>query len=833
MQRASAFAWIRKLSIVALLAFIGATFMSLPAFAADPGSSSVVPPGARRGTDVEVTFTGNRLADFSGLMLYYPGITVKEAKAINDNSIKATLAIAPDCRIGQHAFRLVTRSGMSNLNLFYVGAMQEIAEVEPNNEFDKPQPIELDCTINGTVVTEDIEYFVVEAKQGERITAEVEGIRLGRAFFDPHVAIFDAERFELDGSDDDSLLWHDAVASIIAPKAGKYIVALRESSFATAGQYRLHVGRFPRPKAAIPAGGKFGSKVEISWIGDKGGIVKETVTLPTERFRYSSIFPQDEMNMPLFAKNEHGISPSPIMFRLGDLDNVVEVEPNNELQQATEFAPPMGLSGVISEEGDVDQFKFQGKKGDVWEIAVHARSIGSPLDSVLTVRRGTNGAQIAQSDDNGRPDSYVRVNIPADDVYTISVADLLRQGGVSFAYRVEVKKVTPKLVLTLPERRQYIDTTNSVAQGNHMAFMVNLQRRDFGGDLTLELKNLPKGVTYETLPVTANMNSVPVIIKAAADAPIDHALVDLVAKPVDTKIPVEGHMTQETMLIRGNNNRLVFGHTADFMATQVAEKLPFRIEIIAPKAPLSRNGAMELKVRAIREGDFKAPIAIRLLYNPPGISSSGGVSIAEGQNEATIPLTANANAEMGSWPIVVVGESSLGNGQLLASSPFSKLNVVDAYFSVAFKPSAAEQGQEGNIAATFTNNVEFKGKAKVELVGLPAESTAEIADITKDTTDLAFVVKTTAKTPAGKHKTVIARVVIPFEGEEIVQMLGPGELRIDTPLPPKPNKPAATPAPKPAAVAAAKPAAPKPLSRLEMLRQDRGDGKAPANNEKK
>ena len=49
---------------------------------------------------------------------------------------------------------------------------------------------------------EDVDYYVVEAKKGERITAEVEGIRLGLTLFDPYVAILDAKRFELASSDD-------------------------------------------------------------------------------------------------------------------------------------------------------------------------------------------------------------------------------------------------------------------------------------------------------------------------------------------------------------------------------------------------------------------------------------------------------------------------------------------------------------------------------------------------------------------------------------------------------------------------------------------------------
>ena len=62
-------------------------------------------------------------------------------------------------------------------------------------------------TVNGIADNEDVDYYVVEAKKGERISAEVEGLRLGISEFDPYVAILDSKRFELGVSDDAALAW--------------------------------------------------------------------------------------------------------------------------------------------------------------------------------------------------------------------------------------------------------------------------------------------------------------------------------------------------------------------------------------------------------------------------------------------------------------------------------------------------------------------------------------------------------------------------------------------------------------------------------------------------
>ena len=76
--------------------------------------------------------------------------------------------------------------------------------------------------------SEDVDYYAFEVKKGERITAEVEGARLGIALFDPYVAIMDAKRFELASSDDAALIWQDAFALVVAPEDGTYLVQVRE-----------------------------------------------------------------------------------------------------------------------------------------------------------------------------------------------------------------------------------------------------------------------------------------------------------------------------------------------------------------------------------------------------------------------------------------------------------------------------------------------------------------------------------------------------------------------------------------------------------------------------
>jgi hypothetical protein len=817
-----------RLTLCSLALFMLASFVCVaPTSAANPSLGSLAPLGAQRGTEVEVTFNGARLGDAKDLLLYYPGITVAEIKAEGETKVKAKLKIAPDCRLGIHAFRIRTATGLTNLRTFNVGPLTEITEKEPNNDFAVPQKIDLDVTVNGSIGNEDVDYFQIDAKKGERITVEVEGIRLGAAFFDPYVAIQTQDRKVLSDCDDLALVWQDGVASSIAPEDGTYIVQVRDSSFSASGSYRLHVGRFPRPTAVIPSGGKLGESLTVRWLGDAAGERSQQITLPGQESRLFGVFCQDE----------RGISPSPNSFRISDLGNVLEAEPNNDAKTATSFEAPMALGGVIGEKDDVDCFKFKCTKGTVYDVRVFARQIRSELDSVLTIDRVSNGARVGSNDDTGGSDSYLKFSAPADDEYIIKINDHGNRGGVDYAYRVEIAPSKPALTLGLPERQQYVDVTVSVPQGNRTAIMVSASRRDFNGDLNLDVKDMPAGMTVQALPMAGNQQATPVIFTAPAGTPLAGSLADVVALTADPKLGVTGHMEQITGLVRGQNNNIFWPHRADRMALAVTDEAPFKIEVVQPKVPLVRSGSMELKVVATRKEGFAAPINIRMLYNPSGIGSSTSTTIAEGKTEGFLPLTANANAEIRKWPVVVMGEATVGDGPVLISSQLFDLEVVEPYLGFAFKAAAVDLGQETEMVIGVTANKEFAGAAKVQLLGLPFEATTEPQEITKETTELVFKIKTTDKSPVGRHKNLLCSAVLMVDGEPVAHTLGSGELRIDKPLPPKP---AAVAKPAQPVLTQPQPVAQKPvekrLSRLELLRLERekakqtGDQKSDAKN---
>ncbi|WP_417382603.1 PPC domain-containing protein [Gimesia sp.] len=781
-----------------------------PAWAADPALNYVRPRGGQRGTEVSLTFIGARLSDAVEILSYKKGFEFKEIKADpkNANVCTAIVKIAPDCALGEHTFQVRTKSGVSDYKTFWVGQFPEVAEKEPNSEFDTPQPIELNHTVTGIVQNEDVDHYVVTAKKGQRISAEIEGIRLATTLFDPYISILDEKRFELKAEDDLPLLRNDAAISVVAPEDGKYTILVRDSSYGGNGAafYRLHVGTYPRPTAVYPAGGQLGTKQQVTFKGNTIDNLVQEFQLPDK----------PDAEFELFASDAGGSAPSGNVFRLFPHGNSMEQEPNNDLKSASAAALPNAFNGIIEKEGDIDFFKFQAKKDQTLEIECYARRIRSPLDPVVNLYNAKS-QRLGGNDDSRGPDSYFRYKFPADGEYAISITDHLARGGVDFVYRIEMLPVSPELELGIPRNARYSQERQRivVARGNRFSAIVSAKRSNFGGEIALDTSNFPKGIKVHAEPMAANLTTMPVVFEAAADAPVEGELIELTGRHVDPKQNISGVFTNRADLVRVRNNQLLWLKDVAQIPVVVVEELPFKLDIVEPKAPLTRNGSMQLKVVVTRKEGFDEPITLQFPFRPPGVGASSRVTIPKGKNEAFYPINANSKAEMKKWKVFVIGSANVG-GNSWVSSQLAPLEVADSFVDLDLARTAVEQGQETEIICKVNMKNPFEGDAKIKLIGLPPKVTTEDISFNKESKELVFKVKTDPASPQGRHKSLFCQVEIPINGETVVHTTGRTELRIDKPAPPKKDEPA-----KPATVAKKeepKKAAPKRLTRLEQLR---------------
>ncbi|MBI4556084.1 MAG: PPC domain-containing protein [Candidatus Hydrogenedentes bacterium] len=764
------------------------------ACAASPALGQILPRGGARGSQPEILFQGGNLDDAVDIVFHEPGIKLTNLAVESASQVRATLEIAPDCPVGLNAMRVRTRSGISNLLLFSVGALEEADEQEPNDDKAAAPVRPLGVTINGTITSEDVDYFAVELEAGARLSAEIEALRLGGPLFDPKLRLFGPGGHELVAEDDTQLVAQDAAFAYTAEQAGRHVVAVSEAAYGGGGEfrYRLHLGQFPRPLMVTPLGGLKSAACEVSWLGDPG-ITTQNLTLPEAVGGIARVAIQNEL----------GVAPSPFRMRVGGLSGVRETEPNNTPEQASSGAVPGAFDGVLAETGDEDWFQFPGKKDTTCDLRVWARELGSPVDSILTVMRPGAG-NLAEDDDGAGIDSAARVTFPEDATYALRVRDHLGRGGPLYAYRVEATPVTPRLEVNLAEDKQ---AGLALPQGDRALVLLSVRREEIDGPVKVEFTDLPAGVAAECDVLPAGQSTFPVVFTAAADAPVSGALTGIVATlSPDGQAPVTGGFRHKVALTLGNNLTVFWAWEVERLALAVTEPSPFSISLTAPKVPVVRNGAMDLKVTATRKEGFTAPIDLRIPFAPSGVGV-GTAQIPAEATETTIHIEANGGAPVGIWKVPVLA-SAVG---YQVCAPLTPIEVAEPWVTFAVTPVETEQNKPVEVAVTLAQAHEYTGSYEAQLLGLPKGVTTSPQSFSRDTTELRFPLSVAQDAPAGKHEGLFVRAVLQADGEPILHQSGGGRLVIYEPLPAELQQ---APAPEPAKPETPQPEAEKPKTRF-------------------
>lgn len=635
---------------VALVILVAGIFAN-SASATPPGTMYIFPAGGQRGKTVSVRIGGFDLHESCPFHLHGPGVKgsarISRTKSIwfegpvipQPGSQKkedypqdyvGTISITTDVTTGNRYWNVSTSQGISETRKFVIGNLPEIVEQEIDGE-PVPVSITLPVTINGRIFPrEDVDVWTVDLPAGRVVTCSVNAARLGTGL-DSRLEIRDpagrriAENIDWFGS--------DSFVRFKSETAGRYSIRIHDASFGGLQHfvYRLTVTDGPWIDAVYPLGGQRGTTGEFELLG--GNLPGKTVriTLPNvadESFRYRFTDGKRTSNDARIA--------------LGDSPELLEIEPNDQSEQAKNVAFPSALNGRIGQPGDVDVWRFEAKKGDQFTFDVQAARLGSSLDSVLTLIDAT-GKQIATNDDLGRgqTDSLLNAKIPADGVYSLQVRDqLASRGGVSFAYRIlatptMTKAAAPDFQITLPQR------TLSLNRSGEAKLKIAVTRSGgFADEIELAFAGLPKGVTVTGNTVAKKKTSAQITLKAADSVKLGLSHIVLVGRAKIGEKPVE----RKAEFATGNGEQPVTE-----MQMVIAIPTPFKFTGVF-ETKFSPRGSVYVRHYTIDRGGFKGPLEVSLsdrqVRHLQGVTGPT-IVLPPDVNEFDFPLTLAPAMEIG------------------------------------------------------------------------------------------------------------------------------------------------------------------------------------------
>ncbi|MCB9879943.1 MAG: PPC domain-containing protein [Planctomycetes bacterium] len=731
---------------------------------------SVRPAGGMPGQELEVNCYGTGLKDTVAVVWFEPGVDVLELVPERDDKVHLKLAVRADCALGTLPLLLQTRRGLTRAKAFRVGPLPSVGSEDGQAQrAESAQPIALDTTVDGRILPEETDWFAVELVEGQALRIEAEGVRLGLYDLDLQLELFAPDGRLLVRSDDTSLGRADPWLSWIAAEAGLHRFALRDVAFggARVGLYRLHVGTFPRPVGVLPAGGRPGETLQVALLGDA---VPATTTLT---------LPQQPGVHDVFPTVDGRPCPTPVHVVVDERANFVEgAEP------AAAPAQPCAFHGVLAAPGEQDRFAFAAKKGERVELRALARTLRSPLDPVLRVHDDA-GKELAVNDDGLGLDARLRFVAPADGTYRVAVVDHLGRGGADYFYRLEVGELAagPTTREAVPGRRPE-DLGVAVPRGGRGATVLQVSGVDARDGVTLDFAGLPPGVRVVPIALPQGSALVPVVFEAAADAELHAALATPLARA--EKEPHERPLQHEHdyPMLRVQNNAPYEQHTARALPVAVADAMPFDVSVAQPTVPILQSGSLSLPVHAARVEGNKDTITVTALWLPPGVSAST-VRLTGDTQDGAMSFSANGQAAVGRWPIVLVATIDVGGVSRASCTAPVLLEVQEPWLVAKLPRASVEQGAELVYEVELEPRRPFEGAITAELKRLPDGVAVTMPAIAADSTALPIRLAAAADARAGRHRSLYLRLSIETpDGVVAFVAGGGGELRVDEPLPP-------------------------------------------------
>jgi hypothetical protein len=632
-----------------------------------PTLTTPVTLGAKPGEAVELTLTGTNLAEPVAVVLSCPGrasIPTDNKNGTDPAKLRVKVELPPDCPIGLHTIRVITRQGVSNFRPFLVDELPTTAELETNRSKDTAQVISVPGVVTGRTDAEASDFFKLKVAAGQTLTFEVLARRIGSPL-DPIVVLHDAKtKRELVDlyADDTPGLQSDCRLTHTFKEAGEYLVEVRDTTYRGGPDffYRLRIGEFPAATTAFPLAIERGKRAMVGFAGPG------TADLPPISVKASTNPGRTAMSVA--PRRATGVAGWPLPVLLSDHPELIEQEPNNELAQANRLPVPGGMSAKFEKSGDVDHFVVAGQKGQKLVAIARTYEVNSPAEVLLRVL-DAKGGEIARSNP-AQPAARVEFTPPADGDFIIACEHLNYLSGPNEIYHLVVEPVQPDFSITLATDRY------EAAPGGGTAVLVTVNRLNgYDGPVQLSIVGHDALSGTVTLPPGQSIAFVPLVV-------------DVETHPGVLPFRVQGRATV------AGQERIRFGTLLDPVkaalngipnpppelltgcVVAVIDKPAFRLELTAEAERLEKGKTGKILIDAVRGDGFDGDITIAPLFVPPNVTPVAK-PIPKGQTKGEFGLTVTPAAAVGPTPVVLRATAKVGGKDVAFTLPPVIVEVVE------------------------------------------------------------------------------------------------------------------------------------------------------------
>ena len=466
-----------------------------------PMVMSLKPTAVQVGTASEIEFH-TRYSMFGAYQVLVSGDRVsgevlhpekKEGETPSLITMKVRFTVDAAARPGVRDVKIATPQGISTVGQLAIVQDPVVYETAKNNTRDEATELPIPATACGVIeANEDVDYFKFKVEADTELNFHVRCARLQdrihdmQRHADPMITVRNAMGGTVAASDNH--FFGDPFLSVKFDRAGEYFLEIRDVRYHgnKYWEYSVEVTNRPFVSNIYPMGLPIGQKTNVELVG---------TSLPKDT-SYEIMLPADTAAGPIWKQLAlKNMATNAVATFATTLPVTQESDVDNTTPEGSQQVTiPAGINGRISEDSDVDCFRFTAKKGEKYTFEVRARRYQSSLDPYLRIIN-LEGKRISENDDlkdfkRSFADSRIENwTVPADGEYAIEIRDMHLRGGASYVYFIEATKAEPHF-------RLYADTDKTLlAPGSNGVVYVQVERKNgFTGDVQLHIEGLPEGV---------------------------------------------------------------------------------------------------------------------------------------------------------------------------------------------------------------------------------------------------------------------------------------------------------------------------------------------------
>ena len=323
---------------------------------------SIVPPAVTRGKATRVTFNGTGIDQLDrDIKVNIPGGVIG-VQIGRPDPFYVELTVPATTPPGSYKFQLKTTAGATAEVPVIVDAYDAVPEKDAGESPATGQKITLPTTIAGSLDrTGDVDFYRFEAKKGQQLGVQIVTATIGSKV-EPALQLIDLSGRVLSESNAGHLGWTFA-------DGGTFAIGVRDRDLRGGANmhYRLHLGEIPVVTAIFPLGLQRGSEADIRVQGVFLGTDKVHVKAPADAAVGSKI--------PVPLTTPRGTPLGNLQLTVGEFAESL----------ADAIAVPGTGNGVVAEPGAAQNWSFHAKNGQRLIVEVHARRLGSDLDSFIEI----------------------------------------------------------------------------------------------------------------------------------------------------------------------------------------------------------------------------------------------------------------------------------------------------------------------------------------------------------------------------------------------------------------------------------------------------------------